>query len=765
MTSDPTFQQSNEQRQRSQDLSRQPSAAPLVVPGYEIQRFLGSGAYGEVWVASQAGTGRQVAIKFYTHHGELDWANLSREVEKLSFLSNDRYVVQVLAVGRDANPPYYVMEYVENGSLDDYLQRHGPMSVRESAEMFREIATGLSHAHGKGILHCDLKPANILLDQDNRPRLADFGQARLSTEQKPALGTLFYMAPEQADLNASPDVRWDVYALGALLHTLLTGQPPHRTEAVATQIESELDLPGQLARYRELLKTAPRLEEARRIPGIDRPLLEVLERCLAPDPQDRYPNVQSVLEALDRRGARRRRRPLVILGLIGPLLFLLAMSIFAWRSQQRAVQMADQMVVRLAKESNGFAADFVAEAVARRIESYFREVEQAASDSGLQEELMAILEDPELADLLSGFAGAHADQDRALRDYFRRHPTRKALQQRMEQQLANPSRREIASWFVTDARGVHVASAFDTPLEESSIGGDFSYRPYFHGRLTDEDPASDEHIRRTYLSPLFKSTVTDTWKIAVSTPIVRDNEFLGVVALTVELGRLGDVLDRQADSQRFNVLIDGREGPNRGVILQHPLFSEIIRRRGTLPAEFNTDPALRVPLERIANEAVYRDPVGQHGLGIAYREPWIASASKVFLEPDISGANQIMVPAIDTGLVVLMQESYAMAEAPVHQLGSSLFRQGLLALSLLVLLVMVLWLFVARALAEAFRPRGGGPARMARGSSGAPNSRDARDDTRPLPAHASSQPTTRISSRDPSVSHPVASKEGPPGAA
>ena len=88
-----------------------------------------------------------------------------------------------------------------------------------------DVATGLVHAHGKGVLHCDLKPANVLLDQDGKPRLADFGQSRLSTEQAPALGTMFYMAPEQADLAAAPDVRWDVYALGALLVLHVDGRP------------------------------------------------------------------------------------------------------------------------------------------------------------------------------------------------------------------------------------------------------------------------------------------------------------------------------------------------------------------------------------------------------------------------------------------------------------------------------------------------------------------------------------------------------------
>src|SRR5262249_6859439 len=152
--------------------------------------------------------GRRVAIKFYTRRAG-DWALLAREVEKLNFLATDRYVVQLLDVGWNFDPPYYVMEYMEKGSLAQRLQA-GPMGAAEAVPMFREIAVGVVHAHNKGVLHCDLKPANILLGPDGKPRLADFGQSRLSHEQAPALGTMFYMAPEQADLKAAPDARWDV---------------------------------------------------------------------------------------------------------------------------------------------------------------------------------------------------------------------------------------------------------------------------------------------------------------------------------------------------------------------------------------------------------------------------------------------------------------------------------------------------------------------------------------------------------------------------
>ncbi len=322
-----------------------PSAAPasLQLPGYELRRFLGEGAYGRVWVAHDKSTGRQVAIKFFSHRNAMDWSLLSREVEKLVFLSTDRYVVQLLDVGWDAEPPFYVMEYVENGSLADYLQANHALPVHEAVELFREVAIGLSHAHSKGVLHCDLKPANILLDQDRRPRLADFGQSRLTFELSPALGTLFYMAPEQADMKAIPDARWDVYALGALCYCMLTGQPPHRTPEFLEAIQRHSQLSRRLEAYRQAILQAPPPNDHRDIRGVDRALAEIVDRCIAVDAEERFPHVANVLDALADRDRARARRPLLVLGILGPLLLLATMTLFgilrlsACRARSRAV--------------------------------------------------------------------------------------------------------------------------------------------------------------------------------------------------------------------------------------------------------------------------------------------------------------------------------------------------------------------------------------------------------------------------------------------
>ena len=132
MSTDQTQYQSFDEQHRARALSLRRLQPPTQVPGYEPRRFLGAGAYGEVWVALDRTTGRQVAIKFYAHRGGLDWSLLSREVEKLAFLAADRYVVQLLDVGWDAEPPYYVMEYVEQGSLEDLLAREGKLTPRDA---------------------------------------------------------------------------------------------------------------------------------------------------------------------------------------------------------------------------------------------------------------------------------------------------------------------------------------------------------------------------------------------------------------------------------------------------------------------------------------------------------------------------------------------------------------------------------------------------------------------------------------------------------
>src|SRR6516165_10718881 len=387
--SDPTTPVMGPQEcRRSEQLSLQPLRPPTQVPGYEPERFLGRGAYGEVWIAVDCNSGRRVAIKFFSHRGRQDWSSLSREVEKLGLFFSDRYVIQLFRVGWDADPPYYVMEYLENGSLDELLQ--GPLPVERAVTLVREIATGLMHAHNRGVLHCDLKPANILLDADHKPRLADFGQARLAHEHSPALGTLFYMAPEQADLKAIPDARWDVYSLGVLLYRMLIGELPYRTDAAVTELERAQGLEQRLETYRRLLRESPPPNAHRHVLDIDRALVQIIDRCLAIEPKHRFANVQAVLSALDARAFQRARRPLVLLGALGPALLLGGMILFAWAMIVMAVNETKEETNDKVQESNHLVARFAANRLAERIKMRWSILEEEAASPRFQELVQAV---------------------------------------------------------------------------------------------------------------------------------------------------------------------------------------------------------------------------------------------------------------------------------------------------------------------------------------------------------------------------------------
>ena len=699
MAIDPTQHQSTEDQRLAQQLSLQRTKPPTDVPGYDAQSFIGSGAYGEVWRGVDRTTGRDVAIKFYTHRSGLDWSLLSREVEKLRFLSADRYVVQLLDVGWDADPPYYVMEYVDHGSLEDLMKERGTLPVHSAVEIFRELAVGLVHAHGKGVLHCDLKPANVLLDQDRKPRLADFGQSRLSDEQLPSLGTLFYMAPEQADLEAVPDARWDVYALGAILYCMLTGSPPFRNTGTIEQLDSAVDLNERLARYRQTIGSAPTPSAHRSCRGIDRALVDIIDRCLAREAEDRYPNVQSLIHDLRARSEARVRRPLLILGFVGPILLLILMFLFAWGAFERAIRRYDETVTSETLERNRWTAKTVAANVSNAIKSYYRVVEEVARDPDFVGLVEDVLDDQTLSRMLDELSSPELANHQASpqRDDFVVHPSRQPIQQYLEDLI---TRQNAASWFVTSIEGTHIAATFDTPVppDRNPIGKNYAYRTYFHGGNEDLD---DKSLRKapiddTHLSAAFESTATDAWKVAVSTPVRKNGEMIALVAMTLEMGRLTSFEGSNRETQ-FAVLVDGRPGKNQGVILEHPLYTELLGQpdQTTLPPKLAEYRARMADWEghKMQN---YVDPLGDHPAGAAYRKDnWLAARAPVERKTP-GGQGKSASYGEKTGLFVLVQEDEAGTIKHIHDFGFTLVRLGVVAFGSFLFVVGGLWFFVVR---------------------------------------------------------------------
>ena len=661
---DHTEHQSKDDRRQARDLSLEPARPPAEVPGYQIQQFLGSGAFGEVWSATDLKTSRSVAIKFYTRRNRNDIRMLAREVEKLVVLEADRYVVQLLDVGWEADPPYYVMEYIEHGSLEDRLKTGFPMQVEQATDLFREIATGMMHLHRKGVFHCDLKPGNVLLDQDGHPRVADFGQSRLSSDETSALGTLFYMAPEQADMAAVPDAAWDVYSLGCLLYSMLTGKPPYYSADLATQIETTEAVGDRLLKYRDSLYTAPKPTAHRKIAGVDRALADTIDRCIAANPKDRFNSIESVLSALENRDIAREKRPLVLLGILGPLLLLTVFGLFGTWAFHQAITQTNEAVAAKAIDSNDYTAQLVSRDAKRQIEEYFRSVTELAYNPAFVADYQQMLANETLTSLRHQLANP-ADNSKLneLRQQYRQHPATEPLMKPLYHRLNNADGMYpvAASWFICDRMGTQVASAF--PSENKTLGQNFCYRTYFTGakddlKISDIPPVgtarrssneteaiaqadlSDRKIiDRPHLSAVFKSKQTNTWKVAFSAPIVADDQIIGIVAVTAELG---DFVAFEAKDTRYWMLVDGRDN---GVILGHPVYRDLKRQDTPVPqalSEVKIDIDLATQSNVSKPFVPFEDPIGKLGFGVdrkgysKYAQKSLVSVESVSMHPAIS---------------------------------------------------------------------------------------------------------------------------------
>jgi len=574
--------------------------------------------------------------------------------------------------------------------------------VAEAVEVFHDVAVGLVHAHGKGVLHCDLKPANILLDQDAKPRLADFGQSRLSHEQAPTLGTLFYMAPEQADLKAVPDARWDVYALGALLYCMLTGGPPHRTPEAVEQLESIPGLEHRLTTYRRLIRRSPPPSAHREVPGVDRALAEIVDRCLAADPAKRYPNVQVVLDSLAARAARRAFRPMMVLGALGPLVLLAVVALFFWKGFSTSVGRSEEALVGRALENNRLTAMYVAGLASKELHRRCEAVEQVALSERLRQTIARTIEKPQLRRLLRELSDPKRGESELepLREQFRRDPDRKALQKEFDAVLPpwmRPPEREgaerqdeVASWFFCDASGI---STVRVP-ESKTIGKNFAWRSFFHGDKADRPenwrPPPEQHLKGTRLSAVFQSRASNAWIVAVATPVFdpgAGGEFLGVVALTVRVTRF---VELEGSENQFAVLVDLREGEHTGMILQHPLFNRWLSKNDKIPGRFQNyrlaSEDLPATAERMHD---YRDPLAADPEGEPYERHWMAR-----IEP-------VTVRGKDMGWAVIVQESYDTAiGSTLAGLRSALVGYGLAAVAMVVLVLAAVWGLAFRLLHE-----------------------------------------------------------------
>ncbi|MCX7418802.1 MAG: serine/threonine protein kinase [Planctomycetia bacterium] len=680
---DQTERQDDSQLAKSLSLSRR-RLPTISIPGLTVLKCLGEGAYGSVWLAREKNTGKLVAVKVYLHRGGLDWSLLSREVEKLAVLYTSRNIVGLLDVGWDSDPPYYVMEYLERGSLAGLLAS-GPLSVREAVRIAKGILQALVHAHGSGILHCDLKPANVLLDSDLEPRLCDFGQSRLSYEHAPALGTLYYMAPEQADLKAVPDARWDVYAFGAVLHHLLCGEPPHRSIESERRIEQSRSLEERLAAYRDIVRRGVQPMQHSRVRGVDRRLAELVDRCLEPDPNKRFPNAQAVLDALDQRERVKSFRPLLALGGLGPVLLMLALGLFYLDSMRDAVNSAADNVTTRALESDVLSVEILARSVARELEKRTADLEDAAADPEVQEAIETAVsrkwsDRNELRLALSHWK-SKADQ----------------LQQKLGLHRDN-------SWFLTDSDGFQ---RWREPAEDSTLDVNWSHRDYFHGLgefQKDNVPKGIKPLTKPHLSLAYTSAATGRSVASLAVPIwdEKHERVLGVLARSMELGQLLSTFapsnrkDGEPDDNiiRAVAVVDGRNWQ----LLDHPWLKQDHAESSASGDDADKLKLAEATIDRLrppfvspdqADEPIvvqmddYLDPAGQLDPK-TFGGEWLAAFCRVG----------------NTGWIAIVQERKSAALRPVGAMASRLRRDGAWALAVSGVLIGTLWLVVLRGLRE-----------------------------------------------------------------
>ncbi len=260
---------------------------------YELVEELGRGGMGIVYKARQSSLARTVALKMIqrgTLPSSTDLARFRTEAESAARLDHPT-IVPIYEVGEQQGQPFFTMKYVAGTTLARRLA-DGPLAPREAASLLSPIARAIHYAHERGVLHRDLKPSNILIDEDGRPHVSDFGLAKRVeaddhlTLTGAVLGTPSYMAPEQAaGTRGKLGPASDVYSLGTILYQMLTGRLPFQA---ATPVETVL-----LVLEQEPLP--PRLLN----PRADRELEMIALKCLQKPPELRYHSAGALADDLD----------------------------------------------------------------------------------------------------------------------------------------------------------------------------------------------------------------------------------------------------------------------------------------------------------------------------------------------------------------------------------------------------------------------------------------------------------------------------------
>ena len=279
---------------------------PVTLGGYQVYKLLGRGGMGAVYLARQVSLDRKVAVKVLSPRWSKDPAFVTRFLREAFAAARLTHhnVVQIYDVGEERGLPYFAMEYVPGTNLADLVRARGPLDPATAAGHVVQAARGLLYAHGRGMVHRDVKPDNLLLNEQGIVKVADLGLVKVQggaaeetlggealdgladvTRAGKTMGTPAYMAPEQSRNPTGVDARADVYSLGCTLYVLLTGRPPF-LGATALEVIT-----------RHLSDPVPPPDAY--VTGVPAELTAVLLKMLAKDPAERYPGLAPVIADLE----------------------------------------------------------------------------------------------------------------------------------------------------------------------------------------------------------------------------------------------------------------------------------------------------------------------------------------------------------------------------------------------------------------------------------------------------------------------------------
>jgi eukaryotic-like serine/threonine-protein kinase len=281
---------------------------------YKLLGHIGSGGMSSVYLAEHTRMHDKRAIKVLPRTRVKDATYLARfQLEAKAIASlNHPNIVSAFDIDNEGDTHYIVMEYVDGVDLQVLVRRDGPLEAGTAAQLLVQAAEGLQHAHQRGVIHRDVKPANLLLDNEGRVRLLDMGLALVAAQDEQSLtvahnenvlGTADYLAPEQALNSHKVDHRADIYGLGCTLYYLLTGQPPFPDGTLAQRIaKHQSEMPPSIKKLR---------------PDCPGEIEGICVKMIQKDPQYRYQSAADVAEALRRFAATAPARQLTASGVGG----------------------------------------------------------------------------------------------------------------------------------------------------------------------------------------------------------------------------------------------------------------------------------------------------------------------------------------------------------------------------------------------------------------------------------------------------------------